>query len=231
LHLPIVYQDEHLVAINKPHGLLVHRTRIANDATHFALQILRDQLQQKVYPTHRLDRKTAGTLLFAKSAEIQKLINQQFREKQVFKKYLAIVRGYIDDDGIIDYALINEKGKSQKAITTFKLIEKTEVKISLGKHATSRYSLVELRPQTGRHHQLRKHMAHIFHPIIGDRPHGCNKQNKLFKEHFNSMTMFLHAYKIKIIHPVLNKEIEFKSEISQEFELMLKELEFKYCIL
>src|SRR5580704_17881152 len=91
--LPILYQDDYLVAVNKPHGLLVHRSAIANDATEFALQILRNQLDQKVFPAHRLDRKTGGVLLFALSKDVEKLMQRQFQENLVDKKYLAIVRG------------------------------------------------------------------------------------------------------------------------------------------
>lgn len=226
--LPIIFEDEHLVAINKPHGLLVHKSKIAKDAKEFALQILRDQIGQKVFPVHRLDRKTAGTLLFAKSTDVQKLLNAQFKNQEVKKTYWAIVRGYIDNEGRIDYALTNEKSKVQNAVTDYKCLARTEIDLAYGKHSTSRYSLVELRPKTGRHHQLRKHMAHIFHPIIGDRPHGCNKQNKLFKNHFKSMTMYLHAFKLNFKHPISKNPVYVKSLLSNNFQTMIERLDFEY---
>src|ERR1700709_837583 len=101
--LDILFRDEHLVAINKPHDLLVHRSSIAADAQEFALQMLRDQVGKKVYPVHRIDRKTAGVLLFAfdKSVEIE--MQKQFADNLVKKKYLAIVRGHTPDDENIDY--------------------------------------------------------------------------------------------------------------------------------
>jgi tRNA pseudouridine65 synthase len=187
--LEIVYQDEHIIAINKPHGLLVHRSVIANDAREFALQMLRDQIGRRVSPVHRLDRKTGGLLLFAFEKDVEGLLHQQFREGQVLKKYLAVVRGYAPDQMDIDYPLVKENGAIQDAFTSFTTLQRAELDIPLGKHPTSRYSMVEATPTTGRMHQLRKHFAHIFYPIIGDRKHGCNKQNRFFKEQWEMTTM------------------------------------------
>src|SRR4051812_6745995 len=108
--LHIIYRDEHLIAINKPHDMLVHRSSIAADVEEFAMQILRDQIGAKVYPAHRIDRKTGGVLLFALSKEVEKAIQQQFMNNQVHKKYLAIVRGHTPDSGEIDYPLRKENG-------------------------------------------------------------------------------------------------------------------------
>ena len=221
MELEILYQDEQLVAINKPHGLAVHRSQYVGEADAYALQELRNQLEQYVYPCHRIDRKTGGVLLFALSKEGDSLMQQQFAANQVKKKYLAIVRGYTEDFGIINYPLTNDKGKTQEAITEYKTINKVELDIPFGKFKTSRYSLVEVRPQTGRMHQIRKHFAHIDHPIIGDRPHGCNKQNRLFKEHFNMTTMLLHASDISFTHPVTEKEIIITANLQSEFSRMM----------
>jgi tRNA pseudouridine65 synthase len=215
--LDIIYHDDHLVAINKPHGLLVHRSPIANDVTEFALQILRDQLGQKVFPAHRLDRKTGGVLLFALSKDAEKLMQQQFQENLVVKKYLAIVRGYTDDSGEIDYPLRRENGTLQEAFTRYKTLARAELDMPFGNHPTSRYSLVEARPETGRMHQLRKHFAHIFHPIIGDRTHGCNKQNKLFKEKWALDTMLLHASQLSFSHPVTQQLVTITAPLQSEF--------------
>ena len=226
MELEILYQDEHLVAINKPHGLLVHRSKIAMDADEFAIQILRDQIGQMVYPVHRLDRKTSGILVFALSPEINSLMQKQFMERKVDKKYIALVRGFIERKGTIDYPLRKEDGVEQDAVTHFKSLKQGELPFPSGKFETSRYSLVELIPETGRMHQLRKHMAHVFHPIIGDRPHGCNKQNKLFLERLNMNTMLLHALELSFSHPVTSDRIELKAPLFSEFKrvLELKEL-------
>ena len=103
--LSILYQSADLVAINKPHGLLVHRSPIASDASEFAVQLLRDQLGQRVYPVHRLDRKTSGVLLFALSETMNSAMQIQFAEGNVQKTYVAIVRGYTPDEQVIDYPL------------------------------------------------------------------------------------------------------------------------------
>lgn len=220
--LEIIYQDEALVAINKPHGLLVHRSRIARDAEVFALQLLRDQIGQKVYPVHRLDRKTAGVLLFAKSAETNGYLQAQFRAQKVEKVYHAIVRGFIEERGHIDYALTNED-KTQEAQTDYHLLEHLEIPLPFGGFPTSRYSLVELKPYQGRFHQLRKHMAHVFHPIIGDRPHGCNKQNRLWKTQFNRTRMLLHAHTLSLNLPG-QRRLNLIANYSSEFESALQML-------
>lgn len=225
--LEILFQDEHLVAINKPHGLLVHRSAIARDVEVFALQLLRDQIQHWVNPVHRIDRKTGGVLLFALSKDIEGLMQKQFAENKVQKKYLAIVRGFTPDSEDIDYPLRKENGTLQDAFTSYITLKRAELDIPLGNHPSSRYSLVEASPTTGRMHQLRKHFGHIFHPIIGDRPHGCNKQNKMFKERWNMDTMMLHASYQSFIHPITNKKIEIVAPLQEEFKRVMQLMGWK----
>jgi len=227
--LEIIYQDEILVAINKPHGLLVHRSQIAADTSEFAVQILRDQIGQRVYPVHRLDRKTSGVLLFALNEEMNSQMQIQFSEAKVKKHYHAIVRGFTPDELAIDYPLRRDDGIVQDAFTYFKTLKKVELNLPFGKHPTSRYSLIELMPTTGRMHQLRKHMAHIFHPIIGDRPHGCNKQNKFFLEKFEMNSMLLHAVELSFLHPVTQRQVSIRADYQPEFRRMLQTLQFVAC--
>ncbi|HEY0054595.1 MAG TPA: pseudouridine synthase [Pedobacter sp.] len=219
--LEILFHDDHLVAINKPHGLLVHRSKIAMDAEEFALQLLRDQIDHWVNPVHRLDRKTGGVLLFALNKEIEVQMHQLFAENLVSKKYLAIVRGHTPDAEDIDYPLRKENGTLQEAFTAYRTLNRAELDVAFGAHTTSRYSLVEATPQTGRMHQLRKHFAHINHPIIGDRPHGCNKQNKLFKETWDMTTMLLHASEIAFTHPVTKEHITINAGLHNEFKRVI----------
>ena len=216
--LEIIYQDDHLIAINKPHGLLVHRSKIANDAKEFALQLLRDQIGRHVNPVHRLDRKTGGVLLFAFEKEVEIAMQKQFQEALVNKHYLAILRGFTPPEMTIDYPLAKENGTIQGAETKFITLQQSEIELAIGQHPTSRYSLVEANPKTGRMHQLRKHFAHIFHPIIGDRPHGCNKQNRYFKDNFEMNTMMLHASKLEFNHPVTGEYINIAANLQSEFE-------------
>jgi tRNA pseudouridine65 synthase len=197
--IDVIYEDQELIAINKPHGLLVHRSRIANDVKVFALQLVRDYVGHYVYPVHRLDRKTSGVLLFAKSPEVASQIQTQFLDGSIQKTYLALVRGHVDQKGEIDYP-IGETTKLQEAYTSYSCLAHYEIDYPSHYHPTSRYSLVEVHPQTGRFHQIRKHMAHIRHPIIGDRPHGCNKQNRFWKETFNMLNMLLHAKELSLMN-------------------------------
>ncbi len=220
--LQIIYHDEHLIAINKPHGLLVHRSPIAAEATEFALQMLRDQIGQKVNPTHRIDRKTGGILLFALNKPAEIAMQQAFMENRVHKKYMAIVRGHTADAEDIDYPLRKENGTLQDAFTAYTTLKRAELDIPFGAHPTSRYSLVQATPTTGRMHQLRKHFAHIFHPIIGDRTHGCNKQNKFFTETWNMNTMLLHASHLEFTHPITGQSIRIDAGLQPEFERVMQ---------
>ena len=221
MSLEILYEDESIVAINKPHGLLVHRSSIARDTSEFALQILRDQLGKTVYPAHRLDRKTGGVLLFSLNKETDQYLQKSFQEHQIDKKYLAVLRGFAPEEGIIDYPLKKENGTLHDAQTSFRLLAKSELDIPFGKFPTSRYSLVEANPLTGRMHQLRRHFAHIFYPIIGDRPHGCNKQNKFWKENYQMDTMLLHASEVTFKHPLSGETIHVTAPVQSDFQKVL----------
>ena len=155
--------------------------------------------------------------IFALDKEVNKSLTEQLTLKTVEKKYWAIVRGYTPDEQLIDYALYKDNGTLQEAQTMIKTLAKVEIDIPSGKHSTSRYSFVEAFPLTGRMHQIRKHMAHILHPIIGDRPHGCNKQNKIWLEKFKINTMLLHAQKLVFTHPVSNEKVELTAHLQEEF--------------
>ena len=199
--LTILYQDPHYVAIDKPAGMLVHRTRIA-EASEYAMQRLRDQLGRRVYIIHRLDRPTSGVLLFALSPEAARAMCALFESRQVAKKYLAVVRGYTDESGVIDYPLREEKHKEpQQAVTRYRRLATVELDIPVGRYPKARYSLVEAVPETGRMHQIRKHFAHIFHPLVGDTTHGEGRHNRLFRDHFAMERLLLLATELSFSHP------------------------------
>lgn len=212
-----MYEDDYLIAINKPAGLLVHRTKLARDAKEFALQLLRDQLGYHVFPVHRLDRKTAGILLFTKHQDFVRPFQLALQESTTQKRYLAIVRGFFPEKIVLDHPLLSEKGKEQNAITHFRLLQHIEIPLAFGKFDTSRYSLIEAFPKTGRMHQIRKHLNHLRHPIIGDRPHGCNKQNSLFLKEFNLTKMLLHAESIVVTHPFSKEVLNIKATLPAHF--------------
>ena len=220
--LEIIYQDEYYVAINKPNGLLVHRTKIAEEKVFFALQMLRDQIGEKVWPVHRLDRKTSGVLVFALSSEATKLLAKQFTERTTEKEYWAIVRGFAPESGIIEKPLKSERGNMQISETHFKTHQNFTLPIPMGKYPTCRYSLVEIHPKTGRMHQIRRHFNHINHPIIGDYKHGDYRHNQLFINEFDAKEMFLHASKLSFHHPYLDKKITIEADLQMPF-LKMKE--------
>ena len=240
LHLPVLYQDEHIIAIEKPPGLLVHRSPIDRHETVFAVQTLRDQIGQHVYPAHRLDRPTSGVLVFSFSSEIAAKLGQQMMDKQVIKTYHAIVRGFVHHTGYIDYALkyrydkIADKHKRpqqqpQPASTMYQSVAKFEVPEPVGKYQSARYSLVKLSPSTGRKHQLRRHMVHIRHPIIGDTTHGDGKQNKFAKQHFNFNNLALSCTQMGFSHPITGKWVTINSQMHSEMRLWLEKLA-PFCV-
>lgn len=205
----ILYEDDDFVAINKPTEILVHRTKISED-TVFVLQLLRNQLNQRIYPVHRLDRATSGVLIFGKDKEAAGFLGEQFRTQKVEKKYLAVIRGHVEEKGNIDYALTSEKSNvKQEAISSYIRLDQTEMNFEVNRYPTSRYSLVEITPLTGRTHQIRKHFAHIRHPIIGDKRHGDNKHNNYFTKVLKMNRMLLHAFSFSFQLPT---QIDMKIE-------------------
>ena len=225
--LEILFEDEYLIAINKPSGLLVHRTSIAAEETVFALQLLRDQIGQHVSPVHRLDRPTSGVLLFSKKEEILPLLQEQFADRSVQKTYLAVVRGIPEiKSELIDRPLKSERsGRMQEATTAYQVLAEAEIPFdTTGRYPTSRYSLLELKPETGRTHQIRRHLAHLRHYILGDKTHGDNKQNQFFETQFGMINLLLHARQLEFSHPISKETIIVRAELPSHFQKTLTDL-------
>jgi len=221
----ILYEDAEFIAIHKPSGILVHRTRISED-TVFVLQLLRDQVGYHIFPVHRLDRMTSGVLVFGKTKEAAGSLSELFREQQIEKTYFAVVRGHLPATGSIDYALARSpEHKKQPALTDYRTLDQTEIPHAISRYPTSRYSLVEVTPKTGRFHQIRKHFAHLRHPIIGDRPHGDCKHNKYLREKLGISTMLLHAQSFSFVHPRTQKSVIIRSKLDISFLEALKILD------
>ena len=210
--LKVLYQDDHLIAIDKPAGLLCHRSRIDKQATEFAVQMLRQQISRHVFLIHRLDRPTAGVLLFALDSQSARKLSEQMARHEIIKHYQAIVRGHPPNQGRWDEPLLEkpdrktdrlaQKDKNpQPAITEFETTRKWEIPFRSGKYATSRYSEVWVRPLTGRRHQIRRHFNHMAHPIIGDTTHGDRRHNRSFRENLGITGLLLFARQIELRHP------------------------------
>jgi tRNA pseudouridine65 synthase len=214
--LKILYHDDDLVAIDKPCNLLVHRTRISGDHM-FALQLLRDQLSQFVFPVHRLDRPTSGVLLFALSKEAARSVCDAFADRRVEKTYVAVVRGYAEETGVIDHPL-GEPGDEppREALTRYRRVATAECPEAVGPHPTARYSLLSVRPETGRTHQIRRHLKHVSHPIIGDSQHGDGRHNRFFRERFGVGRLLLHARTLVFPHPRTSERIVVEAPLHEE---------------
>jgi len=220
--LAILYQDHRLCAIDKPCDLMVHRSALGTDR-HFALQLLRDQLGQRVWPIHRLDRATSGVLLFALDADTAAALGEQMMARQIGKRYLAVVRGYVGDEALIDHPLVAEgAGDAQAALTEYRCLAKVEWPIAVGRYSTARYSLVEARPLTGRMHQIRRHFKHIFHPIIGDTTYGEGRHNRLFREHFDCHRLLLHARELSFQHPDSGQNLTIEAPPTGELQRVIE---------
>ena len=229
-YLPVLYKDEHLVAVNKPAGLLVHRTVIDRHETEFALQIVRNQSGKRVYPFHRLDKPTSGVLLFAFDPEMGREMTWLFTQGAVEKTYRAIVRGFTEQSGRVDYALKEQTDKlmqggldkpAQEAITAYQRLATIELSHPVGRYATARFSLIEVVPETGRNHQIRRHMKHLFHPVLGDTTYGDGKQNDFFRNHLNCRRLLLHARTIAFTHPRSGESVRIEAPLDEEFQKIL----------
>lgn len=215
---------------------MVHRSRIDVHARQFALQMLRDQIGQPVFPIHRLDRPTSGVLLFGLSRDIARKLNQQFENRTVEKSYTAIVRGIPPERGVWDEPLAEkpdaivdaraDKNKPpQRAVTHFETIRSWEVPFSTGKYPHSRYSLVKISPKTGRRHQIRRHFNHMAYPIIGDTSHGDRRHNRLFRDQFNNHRLLLVASSMTLSHPESQIRFTIKADPGLEFEQAIAQLD------
>ncbi len=216
--LEVLYQDEWLIAINKPSGWLVHRSWLDRDEKVVVMQTVRDQIGQHVFTVHRLDRPTSGVLLMGLSSEVGHLLSRQFEQHQIQKRYHAVVRGWLEGEAVLDYPLVEELDKiadkfsradkdPQPAVTHYKGLATVEMPLATGRYPTTRYGLVELEPQTGRKHQLRRHLSHLRHPIIGDSKHGDLRQNRAAAEHFGCNRLMLHASRLTLTHPVTGQPL------------------------
>ena len=233
--LTILYRDEHLVVIDKPAGLLVHRTVLDRHETEFAVQMLRDQIGQQVSPAHRLDRGTSGVLVFALDRDSARALSEAFAAQQVEKRYLAVVRGWPGEGGVIDHALKRQPDDAewvdpraenlpQEARTRWRRLATVELPFANDRHPTSRYALVELHPETGRRHQIRRHLNHIAHPIIGDATFGKGAHNRAFAAHTGCARLLLHCAEMGFSHPISGAPLRMDAPLTGAFARLMQTL-------
>lgn len=240
LTLKIIYHDKSIVVVHKPPGLLVHKSAIDKYETEFLVQQLRDQIDQQVFVVHRLDKPTSGLMVLGLDKASARALSMSFAERNTYKEYMAIVRGYATDQ-VIDYALkekldkmtdskANPNKEAQEAISNLEVLASSEIEKPVGRYDSARFSAVRLIPRTGRKHQLRRHMAHISHPIIGDTTHGDGKQNKFAREHLQVNRLALVATKLSVPHPISSELMSFTTQIDDDLQPVFSIFESKALV-
>ncbi|WP_286164483.1 pseudouridine synthase [Azoarcus sp. DN11] len=236
--LPILYRDDCLVAVHKPSGLLVHRSVLDVHEERFAVQILRNQIGRHVHPVHRLDKGTSGVLLFALDRETAARVSAAFERQAVRKTYLAVVRGHPPLEGVIDHPVTRRfddaerrpdtaaKAPAQDAVTRFRRLATTELPYQVDRYPTSRYALVELAPETGRRHQIRRHLKHLSHPIIGDATFGKGRHNRLFTQLFGVSRLLLACTRMQLAHPHTGAPLDLNAPPADDFAQVLAALDW-----
>jgi tRNA pseudouridine65 synthase len=231
--LDILYRDDLLVAVHKPSGLLVHRSMLDRHEIRFALQMVRDQTGRHVYAVHRLDKGTSGVLLFAFEREVAAVLSAAFERREVGKRYLAIVRGHPAESGTIDHALVRRDDESgaqrttgplQEAVTHFRRLKAFELPVCVDRYPNSRYALLELDPETGRRHQIRRHLKHIAHPIIGDSTWGKGRHNRMMAERYGVARQLLACTRLCFTHPGNGRPLAIECPPAGDFMQVLNGL-------
>ena len=216
--LDVLSQDESCAVVNKPNGLMAHASSLSRGEDDFLLHRLREQFQCKIHLIHRLDRATSGCVLVAFDAETASALGKMFMSRDVQKDYLAICRGWPDEQFTVDYALDGGPGKPEKksAVTEFKRLAVAEVATPSAQHETSRYALMRCSPYTGRFRQIRRHLKHLSHHLIGDTSHGDGRHNRIFRMQ-GVHRMLLHAWRLQFVHPISGAPIDCEAPLDAEW--------------
>ena len=225
--LDVLYRDDRCAVVNKPAGLMAHASALARGEDDFLLQRLRNQFQCKVHLVHRLDRATSGCLLLAFDADAAAVLGKTFMNREVRKDYLAICRGWPDAHFSVDYALDGGPGKPEKkaALTDFRRLASAELDAPGSGHDTSRYALMQCTPHTGRFRQIRRHLKHISHHLIGDTSHGDGRHNRTFRMR-GVHRMLLHAGRLRFTPPGATAAQDCHAPLDAEFAKALQLLDW-----
>lgn len=211
----ILFQDEDILVALKPANLLVHKTNFDFGEKKNLRNWIADYTGCEVHPVHRIDKPTSGVVLFSKNRALTPFLQEQFVNHTVEKKYLALTRGYTENGGIIEKPLAGSTDSDIRPCRTdYRTISRFELAQPIGRYATSRYSIVDIVPHTGRYHQIRLHFSHLRHPIIGDTRHGDLHHNKVFREQYKVSNLLLHSYWLGIRHPN-GQKMEFQAVLPE----------------
>lgn len=226
MSLEVIHEDEYCIVITKPNDVVVHHAYHSRNVREedSLLQLLDQQFERKFYPVHRLDRRTSGIILLTKETQFVAKFQELFTNNEITKKYLGVVRGFAPDTKIIDSPVKGKDSKVHKdAETHLKTLKNVTLNVPVKPYDTSRYSLVELTPKTGRLHQLRIHMNKISHPLIGDGKYGDKNHNAMYEENFNWTNLFLHARSLEFIHPFSNEKLYLESNLPKNWINLFEE--------
>lgn len=223
--LAVLYADEALVAIDKPAGIAVHRSRLVGQDEEYLIDRARAATGRTLYLAHRLDRATSGVLLLAADRDMAAALGLQFMQHAVHKTYLGVVRGWPEPEGLVDYPL-DAPGKPgpKPARTRWRRLATAEVAIPMGRYAQQRYALLALEPETGRYQQLRRHLHHISHHLVGDTTHGRGDHNRLFRIHYGIHRLLLHAWRVELAHPRSGAPLRIEAAPDAEWMRLLQRL-------
>ncbi len=219
----IIYRDEYFFAIDKPAGYFVHppeRSVYPPPREKICLFVLREQFGCEVFPVHRLDAPTSGVLLFTFDKEATRKLSHLFAAREVKKNYQAVIRGYLPEEGVIDLPLESQQGNLE-AVTHYRRLGQVEFPVAVGKkYPTARYSLLEVRPLTGRWHQIRRHFDRIAHPLIGDIDHGDSHHNRFFRDQLHLPGLCLRAMSLELTHPWSQRQVTLSAPICERWQLV-----------
>ena len=224
----MLYADALLAVVDKPAGLMVHDSKLARGETDFAADRLRAQFDRPIFLIHRLDRATSGCLLLAFDRDTAAALGAQLMADAIDKEYLAVCRGWPEESFTIDHALDGGPGKPVKkpARTHFTRLATGELDLPSTGFETSRYALLQCRPETGRFRQIRRHLKHCFHHMIGDSSHGDGRHNRNFRMR-GVHRMLLHASRLSFVHPVTGARITMVAPLDAQWLKVLALFEWQ----
>ncbi len=218
--IELLYVDDHVVVANKPSGLLVHRGWANDDDV--AMFRVRDALGEHVHPIHRLDRGTSGALVLARSRHVAATLMRALEHGEVKKSYLALVRGTPPEAGIIDHPVPkSEDGERVPAVTHFRRLARSSV---------DRCSLVLAEPLTGRLHQIRRHLKHLGHPLIGDVNYGSGELNRHYRAAYGLHRLALHASRVELTHPSSGGRLDVTAPVPDDLDNALDQLGLRCAV-
>lgn len=210
--LEILLKDPLICLVSKPPNLPVHRSRDCRDPVTL-VDLLKEEFLQPPSPVHRLDRPASGLLLCAFTSGAARILGEAFAAGEVKKTYLAVVRGWPEEEGSFTSPLTRQDAPPREARTDYRVLQRIELPLPNNAYPTSRYSLVEVRPLTGRYHQIRRHFAAAGYPLLGDSSHGDLRHNRMIRNFTGLGRLYLHATALSFPHPGTGKIMTCKAPL------------------